>query len=97
MDVPAPRIVEEIPGSNKLVPQEDSFERLVEHSADVSVSNDVPVRPVTQGTAEVPQHVEKIACTVVIHDWRCTRHGRQGRKERTWRRSSGARASFSPP
>ena len=37
MNVLAPRIVEEIPGSNNLVPQEHSFERLVEHTADVSV------------------------------------------------------------
>ena len=35
-DVLAPRIVEQIPGSTKLVPQEHSAERLVEHTADVS-------------------------------------------------------------
>ena len=64
----APRTVEEIPGFTNLSPQEHSFERLVQHTADVSVPNDVPVRPVTQATSEVPQHVKKIAFTVVIHE-----------------------------
>ena len=37
VDVLAPRVVQEILGFSKLVPQEHSSERLVKHTADVSV------------------------------------------------------------